>query len=179
MTHKSYKCASEWLMHVAVCGIAGPPDQSSPSSGNKCRMARPLTMPNFIALGQTIYEKSVINFNHLWIVAPLWPKFANLGTDIVRDISMCEISSRSYNMYADTYISAKFRWFRWQRDRQTEKKSACLHEAIVGAIGRADQSPRRSHRVNTGLHAIVAALSWRDHRVVLMWIFINCCLRPS
>jgi len=88
MTHKSYKCASEWLMHVAVCGIAGPPDQSSPSSGNKCRMARPLTMPNFIALGQTIYEKSVINFNHLWIVAPLWPKFANLGTDIVRAINV-------------------------------------------------------------------------------------------
>jgi len=32
-----------------------PPDQSSPNSGNKCPLARPLMLPNFVAM----YEKSV------------------------------------------------------------------------------------------------------------------------
>jgi len=40
-------------------GITGPPDQSSRNSGNKCQAARPLTPPNFIPLGQSVYEKSV------------------------------------------------------------------------------------------------------------------------
>ena len=57
----------------------------------------------------------------------------------------------------------------------------CLHEEIVAAIGRAtgcaDRSLRRSYHVN--IHAIVASISRRDQRVVIMWIFINCCLRPS
>jgi len=39
-----------------------PRDQSSPNSGSKCQLVRPLTVPNFIALGQTVYEKSVIIF---------------------------------------------------------------------------------------------------------------------
>jgi len=43
-------------------GIAGIPDQSSPNSANKCQLARPLTLPNFIVLGQTVYEKRVTTF---------------------------------------------------------------------------------------------------------------------
>jgi len=30
-------------------GIEGPPDQSSPNSWNKCWLARPLTLPNFVS----------------------------------------------------------------------------------------------------------------------------------
>ena len=51
-------------------GITGPPDQNSRNSGNKCQLARPMTMPNFIALGQMMYEKSVTIFYTFSILAP-------------------------------------------------------------------------------------------------------------
>jgi len=40
------------------------PDQSSPNSGNKCWLARPLILPDFFALGQTVYEKMLQIFLH-------------------------------------------------------------------------------------------------------------------
>jgi len=45
-------------------GIAGRPDESSPNSGNTCHLARPLTITlrNFVALGETMYEKSVTKY---------------------------------------------------------------------------------------------------------------------
>jgi len=49
--------------------VSRTPDQSARSSGNKCQLARPLTMPNFIALGQTIYEK-VLQIKSVTILAP-------------------------------------------------------------------------------------------------------------
>jgi len=49
-----YKCISEGLMHVAAwyrqTRIAEPSDQSSRNLGNKCRLARSITVPNFVAL---------------------------------------------------------------------------------------------------------------------------------
>ena len=54
-----HKCISEGLMHVAA-SIAGPMDRSSTNSGNKCRLARPLTLPNFVALQQEICEISAV-----------------------------------------------------------------------------------------------------------------------
>jgi len=39
-------------------GTAGPLDQSSPNSGNKCQLARPLKPPNFIALRQKVFRIS-------------------------------------------------------------------------------------------------------------------------
>ena len=44
----------DWCM--SPHGIAGLQDQSSPNSGNKCRLARPLTPPNFVALRQEVCE---------------------------------------------------------------------------------------------------------------------------
>ena len=38
-------------MRVAAW-YSGTPDQSSPKSENKCRLARPITLPNFVALRQ-------------------------------------------------------------------------------------------------------------------------------
>ena len=40
-------------------GIARSPDQSLRNSGNKRHLAKPLTLPDFIAISQTVYEKSV------------------------------------------------------------------------------------------------------------------------
>ena len=37
---------------TSLHGILGPPDKSSPNSGNKCQMARPLKLPNFLVLQQ-------------------------------------------------------------------------------------------------------------------------------
>ena len=59
--------------------------QSSTNSENGCRLARPLTLPIFIALGQTMYEKSATIFYTLqYFVAlgePPGPKFTSLGVD--------------------------------------------------------------------------------------------------
>jgi len=38
--------------------------------GNKCHLARPPTIPNFVALGQTMYDKSVKMFTASSILAP-------------------------------------------------------------------------------------------------------------
>jgi len=50
MTDKN-KCITEGLVHVAA-RCRWIPGQSSPKSGNKCRLARLLTLPNFVALPQ-------------------------------------------------------------------------------------------------------------------------------
>jgi len=47
----------ERLMHGAAWYHRNP-DQSSPNSGSMWPLARPLNMPNFVALHQTVYEKS-------------------------------------------------------------------------------------------------------------------------
>jgi len=69
--------------------IAGSPDQSSLNSGNKCPLAKPLTVPNFIVLDQTMHEKSVTKYLHrsvFWrIRGPPGPKLTNLGTDVRQD----------------------------------------------------------------------------------------------
>ena len=47
------KCISEGRMHIAAWYHGPPPpDQRSRNSGNMCRLARPLTLPNFVALRQ-------------------------------------------------------------------------------------------------------------------------------
>jgi len=53
-----YKCISKGLMHVAEW-YHWTPKQSSRNSGNKFRLASPLTLPNFVALRQKAYEISV------------------------------------------------------------------------------------------------------------------------
>ena len=53
-----YKCISEVLMHVAQW-YHWTPEQSSRNSGNKFRLASPLTLPNFVALRQKLCEISV------------------------------------------------------------------------------------------------------------------------
>jgi len=66
-------------------GIVGPPDQSSPNLGNKWPLARPLTLPNFIVLGQTMYEKRITIFTPFSILAPQgtsWAKVHDLSTDV-------------------------------------------------------------------------------------------------
>jgi len=36
--------------------MAGPLDPSSPNLGDKCRLARPIKLPNIVALPQEVYE---------------------------------------------------------------------------------------------------------------------------
>jgi len=45
---------------ISPHGIVGFLDQSSPISGNRCRLARPLTPPNFVALRQEAWEISAV-----------------------------------------------------------------------------------------------------------------------
>ena len=54
------KCVSEGLMHVAAwyCGTLGPKFTKFEEVSN----GQTITLPNFIAFGQTIYEKRVIIF---------------------------------------------------------------------------------------------------------------------
>ena len=82
-------------------GIAEPPGQRSSNSENKCRMARPLTLSDFIALGQTMYEESAtIFFTLLSILAPQgtsWAKVlqSRLFVYSKPGLPMCQISSTS------------------------------------------------------------------------------------
>jgi len=95
---------------MSLHGVAGPPVQRSPNSGNKFWIARPLTLPNFvglwqkvwdiccmtcygpmpiivpnfIALNHTMYEKCVAGYVQSWSWCTAKP-----------DLSMCQISSRS------------------------------------------------------------------------------------
>ena len=59
-----YKCINdEGLMHVVAwyhAMITGAPDQSSQNSGNKFRLARHPTFPNFVAQRQKVCEISVV-----------------------------------------------------------------------------------------------------------------------
>jgi len=61
-------------------------DQSSANLGSKCPLARPPIMPNVIAIGQTVYEKSITIFLHPSLFwgprGPHEPKFTSLGGDV-------------------------------------------------------------------------------------------------
>jgi len=48
--YRTSASVKDWCMPPR--GIAGPRHQSSPNSGHKCRLARPLTLVNFVALRQ-------------------------------------------------------------------------------------------------------------------------------
>lgn len=67
-------------------GIAGPPDQSSQKSFKTCYAPMPFIVPNLIAIGQTMYEKSVIILYTLQYFGALRglpePKLTNLSPDV-------------------------------------------------------------------------------------------------
>jgi len=63
-------------------------DQSSPKSPKICYAPLPLIVPNFIALGQTVYEKKK-RYKAFYTLqyfgapgGPAVPKFTSLGPDI-------------------------------------------------------------------------------------------------
>jgi len=93
------KCVSQWLTQVAAWYHVTP-DQISPNSGNTCPLVRPLTMPNFIVLHQTVYEKSVTFFYILHYLAPKGELGQSSPIWMVMyrpPLSSCQISSRSEN----------------------------------------------------------------------------------
>jgi len=88
-----------------------------------------------------------------------------------RSSPYCENMWRRYCCLTSFFSDCRYVHALWRvYTRRSSRRS-------VRSIDRGDRSPRRSHGVN--IHAIVVAISRHDHRVVLMWIFINCWLRPS
>ena len=93
--------------------------------GDSLLYTMPLTMPNFIVLGQTMYEKSItIFFTSFTILAPKgtpWSKFNNLGPYVYSNLplSTSQISSRSDNPSA-RYLLPNFVDFAY---RMTHKKT--------------------------------------------------------
>jgi len=53
---------------VSPNGIAGSPDRSSLNSGNKCQLARPLMLPNFVALSKICAPAKVDQSSPQWNV---------------------------------------------------------------------------------------------------------------
>jgi len=100
-------------MHVAAW-YRGTSDQSSLNSVNKCRMARSLTLPNFIALGKTMYEKRVTTI--FYTFSSLVPQGDLLSqSSPVLALMYSMAPSRSvYDM-----IAAKFRRLRCIDDKKT------------------------------------------------------------
>jgi len=77
-----------------------------------CYASIPQTMPNFIDVGQTMYEKSVTIFytpHFLGPQGPPGPKFTSLGSDVHQghSLSRCQISSPSDNP-STRYLLSKF-----------------------------------------------------------------------
>ena len=100
-------------MHVAAW-CRGTTDQSSPDTGNKCRMARSLTLPNFIALGKTMYEKRVTTiFFTFSILAPQGDLLSQSSPVLALVYSMA-LSRSVYDI-----IAAKFRRLRCTDDKKT------------------------------------------------------------
>jgi len=50
----------DWCISPHGWTIAGPPDQSSPNSGNKCRLLRLLMLRNFVALWPKMWKISAV-----------------------------------------------------------------------------------------------------------------------
>ena len=78
----SMKDWHKWLH----CTVSRDPGSKFTKFRKKCQLARPLTMPDFIVLDQTMYEKSVTKFLHPSV---FWrprghpvPNFTNLGNAI-------------------------------------------------------------------------------------------------
>ena len=113
-------------------GIAGPPDQSSPNSGNNCPLVRPLALPNFIALGQTMYEKRITIFHTLQYFGasgdPLGSKLTSLGTDIQQcpDYQCAKFRPLLTTCLRD--ICCRTLLISLKRDRQTDKTSASVKD---------------------------------------------------
>jgi len=74
-------------------GIAGPPDQSSRNSGNKCPLARRVTVPNFVTLCQEQFYISAVEN----LCCRKWTKVHqnHLRPATHQCPSSCQISSRS------------------------------------------------------------------------------------
>jgi len=101
-------------------GIGGPRDQSSPNLGNKCQLPRPLTLPYFIALGQTMYEKSVTDsFTTFSILVPQEDPLGQSSPTLTLMYSKAKTKNTPNFIPFWHRSAAKIGWFRSKRDRQT------------------------------------------------------------
>jgi len=86
------KCARYPLSNICA---AGKVDQSSQKSQMTCYAPMPLIVPNLIALGQTMCDKSVTIFSPFSILAPQGdapgPKFTILGRYVQQD-PLCQFA---------------------------------------------------------------------------------------
>jgi len=91
-------------------GMAGPLDRSSPNSGYKCPLARPLTLPNFVTLRQNVCEISAAENFRFRISAPKFSKIVDdlLRTNASRHAKFCLRSAKRYMKKALQNISTPF-----------------------------------------------------------------------
>jgi len=77
-----------------VAYLSRDPDQSSLNSGKMCPLARPLTLPNFVALRQKLCEISAVEN---LCSRKSGPNFTKIGDDLLLTNvpSSCKISLRS------------------------------------------------------------------------------------
>jgi len=85
---KTSASVTNWCM--SPHGIAGPPDHSSRNSGNKCRLARPLTVPNFGTLRQKVLDMSAVEN---LCCRKSGPKCTKIGENLLRTMSVIMLIS--------------------------------------------------------------------------------------
>jgi len=95
--------------------LSGKVDQRSPKSLKICYAPMPAIVPNFIALGQTVYEKSV-TFLHPSLVwrrrGFLGPKFTSLGDAVLQGpLYQSEKFHPVYDHPCTRYLFPKFVYF--------------------------------------------------------------------
>ena len=85
----------QWMMHIAAW-YRGTPGPKFTNSGNKCPLAKPITIPNFLAQQQEVYEISAVEN---LCFRKSGPMFTQIRNDLLR--TKCplswEISSRRPN----------------------------------------------------------------------------------
>jgi len=105
-------------------GIVGPPDLSSPNSGNKCPLARP---PKAAKLHHAQPDKSVTKFFYALQYfgvpgGPLGQSSPILAMMYIRDGTTNVPNFVLFWQPVYEISAAELHWFRWKHDPQTDKK---------------------------------------------------------
>jgi len=125
--HPSTKSVRYWYLLSKICA-SEKVDQRSPKSLKTCYAPMAVVIPNFIADGQTVYEKIVTNFftpftilasqrDSLGQSSPVWAVMHSKAAS-TKTLNFVPFWQPPYEI-----SSAKVRRFRWQHDWQTNKKN--------------------------------------------------------
>ena len=122
-------------------------DQSPPKSLKTCYAPMPVIVPNFIAFGQSVYEKSVTIFTPFtfWRPrGPLGPKFTNPGGNVQQGPVYQSAKFRPVLTIRDTSCQKFVDFGDSVTDTQTNKKQTVNNISLVSVLPCGDRKRRNT-----------------------------------